>query len=267
MVTLDDFALVAEKLRGRITYLYLHLMGEPTIHPELTEMLKIAAESGFKVIITTNGTTLAEKGDILINGGVYKVSISLHSFEANRQNGINIDEYLDGCLSFAKKASEKGVITVLRLWNLDGENTRGENSLNCNILSKIGQIFPEELWVETRSGIRVGDKVFIEFAQKFKWPTEKENSRLTEEDDFFCHGLRDQIGILCDGTLVPCCLDSDGMLPLGNIFTSSFDEIMASQKVREFYRLVSARKCPSELCAGCEYARRFSKKKPKSIDN
>ena len=259
-VSLEDFVKTAEKLKGKVRYLYLHLMGEPTLHPQLAEMLKIADELGFEVIITTNGTTLAEKGDILLNNGkVHKVSISLHSFEANGISGINMSGYLAECFSFARAASDKGIITVLRLWNLDGSTTVGQNCLNGEILSAMKQFFDDSTWTETRSGLRLCEKVFLEYASKFEWPDSDRISDAEMTGDFFCHGLRDQIGILCDGTVVPCCLDSEGGIALGNIFESSYEDIMTSEKVRKFYDSVSARRCPSPLCATCEYARRFSK--------
>ena len=260
-VSLEDFERTTDKIKGRVTYLYLHLMGEPTIHPELCEILRIANEKGFKVIVTTNGTTLAEKGRLLIeNGKIHKVSISLHSFEANDKSGISMDKYLDDCFSFAREAALKDIITVFRLWNLDGEMTVGQNELNDKILTQMKRFFGDG-WVDTRSGKRICDKVFLEYGEKFEWPDVDGAELFSEEEKFFCHGLRDQIGILCDGTVVPCCLDSEGNIPLGNIFESSYDDIMGSEKVKNFYDSVSARRCPSALCATCEYARRFLRKK------
>lgn len=258
-VGLEDFIKTAEKLKGKIPYLYLHLMGEPTIHPNFGDILNISDEMGFKVIVTTNGTTLPEKADILLNyGRVHKVSISLHSFEANDKSGVKMDDYLSECFSFAQAAAEKGIITVLRLWNLDGETTTGANRRNDEILTQMKQFFLGE-WVKARSGLRLSDNVFLEYAAKFEWPDADKDALIFPDSDFFCHGLRDQIGILCDGTVVPCCLDSEGSIALGNIFESSYEEIMSSEKVKKFYDTVSARKCPSSLCATCEYARRFAK--------
>lgn len=251
-----EFEAVARKLQGKIEYLYLHLMGEPTIHPEIAKFLQIAGDLGFKVIITTNGTTLAEKGDILLGAdSLYKVSISVHSFEAN--DGKNMDEYLASCFDFAKKCSEKGKICVFRLWNLDGENTVGENDQNPYILDQMKQYFREE-WVDTRNGKRLENKVFLEYGEKFEWPDPmgEEESQV----DLFCHGLRDQIGILCDGTVVPCCLDSEGTIALGNIFESSFEDIINSDAAISFYNSFTKRKSPHKLCSNCGYARRFSKK-------
>ena len=259
-VSVEHFKNTAEKIRGKIPYLYLHLMGEPTIHPRLSEILEIAGENGFKVIITTNGTTLGEKGELLLGSdAIHKVSISLHSFEANEGIGC-MDEYLDGCFEFCQRAAQKGIISVMRLWNLDGEDTVGENENNPYILARMRQFFGDE-WVPSRSGMRIADKIFLEYGEKFDWPDPDKMAALDEKDGarYFCHGLRDQIGILCNGDVVPCCLDGEGTIVLGNIFKSSLEDILSSKHAKDFYNSFSAGKAPHPLCRTCGYAKRFSK--------
>ena len=261
-VSLENFERIAQKLSGKIPYLYLHLMGEPTVHPELSRILEIADSLGFKVIITTNGTTLAQKGDILLSSdAIYKVSISLHSIEANgKEKEGMMHEYLDSCFDFCKRASEKGIISVMRLWNLDGDETIGENSDNPEILTQMRQYFGGK-WAKTRSGMRIDDKVFLEYGEKFDWPDPTKIPELSESDDakYFCHGLRDQIGILWNGDVVPCCLDGEGTIVLGNLLDSTIEEILSSKQAKYFYDSFSAKKAPHPLCRTCGYAKRFTK--------
>ena len=113
-------------------------------------------------------------------------------------------------------------------------------------------------WVETRSGQRLCDRVFLEYGEKFEWP-DPEAEGMSDEDSF-CHGLRDQIGILSDGTVVPCCLDSEGTVNLGNIFSQTLDEILSSKKATDFYKCFTNRKSPTALCSSCGYAKRFTRK-------
>ena len=259
-ISTGDFEAVARKLSGRIPYLYLHLMGEPTIHPALTEILKIAGELGFKIIITTNGTTLAAKKNILLGSdAIHKISISVHSFEAN--SGLSsMDKYLHECFEFCRCAADKGIISVMRLWNLDGDETVGENTYNPEILDRMRQYFGDN-WVESRSGMRLADKVFLEYGEKFEWPDPDKIPELSDEDDskYFCHGLRDHIGILWNGDVVPCCLDGEGTIVLGNLLKSSLEEILESDMAKQFYNSFSARKAPHPLCRTCGYAKRFAK--------
>ncbi|MBR4944951.1 MAG: SPASM domain-containing protein, partial [Peptococcaceae bacterium] len=75
----------------------------------------------------------------------------------------------------------------------------------------------------------------------------------------FCYGLRDQLGVLCDGTVVPCCLDHDGDLALGNLFQQTLDEILQSPRAQAIYQGFSNRQAVEPLCRRCGYARRFTR--------
>ena len=118
-MTLSEFDRVTDALAGVTEYLYYHVMGEPLTHPDLPAMIRMAKEKGFRSAITTNGTLLPARGDQLIEAGVYKVNLSVHSFEDGEDAEAH-GAYLDGLLDFADRASRRGVLTVLRLWNLDG---------------------------------------------------------------------------------------------------------------------------------------------------
>ncbi|MBQ6051726.1 MAG: SPASM domain-containing protein [Clostridia bacterium] len=246
-MTAGDFETAAKKLRPFTDHIYPHLMGEPLCHPEFPLILDIAEKNGFNVIITTNGTLLSKQEQTLLESRALKrVNISLHSFEATAQQRT-IEEYLYGCLSFAKKAEGKTII-FLRLWNNGGMDAKNED-----IKGVIAYYFPLP-WTDSRNGAKIGENVFIEYGSRFDWPDiESEN----EGENVFCYGLRDQIGILCDGTVVPCCLDSDGNIPLGNIFTEELEDILQKPRATALYNGFSARKAAEELCRKCGYAKRF----------
>jgi len=112
---MEEFQHIIKKLKGITKYLYLHVMGEPLTHPLLPEFIQYATEEGFLVSVTTNGTLLSKRTEELLQSGVYKVNISVHSFE----EGSNEDyqNYISECIQFADKASRAGILTVLRLWN------------------------------------------------------------------------------------------------------------------------------------------------------
>ncbi len=244
-MTTDEFEFLAKSIKPHTNFLYFHLMGEPTLHPELEKLLKIAENLGFKVIITTNGTLLKKVHEVLLNSdALFKVSISLHSFEAN--SGVNEDSYFNSCFDFADKSSEKGIITVFRLWN-DG----GKNTLNTKIIDKLKIRFSGE-WVKNTKGIRIRKKLFIENGEKFEWPMYAEN----QAENIVCYGLKDHIGVLCDGTVVPCCLDYNGNLSLGNLFTDTLDNILASPKAVNFKNMLEQGKAPCEMCKRCGFVQK-----------
>ena len=246
VMTREELQVILPKLRGYTEYLYFHLMGEPLLHPFLRDFFDIANELGFKVILTTNGTLLNKRKDILLSAkALHKISISLHCYEAN-EIGISIDDYLISCFDFCRDAAEAGIIAVMRLWN-EG----GEDSLNQKILSEMHSYFPGE-WKEIYSGYKLCDKVFLEWGQKFDWPdVEAEYAGNTHS----CYGLRDQIGVLSDGTVVPCCLDAEGTINLGNIFETDLDEILNSPRAKSIKDSFEKRKITEELCKHCGYAK------------
>ncbi len=248
-----EFRYFGEKLRPYTKYLYLHLMGEPLLHPNLEELLAISEEFGFRVMITTNGTLLKERGELLcVSPVVEKVSISLHSFEGNEDCG-ELEHYLDTCIRFAQESSRAGKRCALRLWNLDGEDTQGVNDLNGMILKALGQAFPTP-WREGRRGTTLAPNLFLEWGERFNWP---DMSAPEEDKPSFCYGLRDQVGVLWDGTVVPCCLDHEGDIPLGSLREQTLEEILDSPRAKAIYNGFSQRKARETLCRRCGFSKRF----------
>lgn len=239
----EEFERLTDALRGRVNYLYFHLLGEPLTHPDLPLFIRRSAEKGFRPMLTTNGTLLGARGEELLDTPLYKISISLHAPEAN--GAFATEEYLSGCIDFARKAGNKGIIAVLRLWN-EG----GQESGNTEILRMLHKAFPEE-WTKNRSGFRLGGKVFLENGKKFEWP---DIAAPEIGEDFFCYGLRDQIGILSDGTVVPCCLDAEGICALGNLFDAPLDQILNSPRAKAIYDGFTEHKAVEKLCRTCGYA-------------
>lgn len=247
MMTVESFSSLLPKLRPWTDYLYFHLMGEPLCHPHLAQFLQLAGDAGFKVILTTNGTLLHKQKEILLSSpALHKVNISLHAFEANDLD-IPFETYLKQCFDFGKALEGKKLV-VYRLWNQGGADKK-----NTDILSSMKVFFPAP-WKAERKGTRIGDHVYLEYGEKFDWP---DLSTPESGDPVFCYGLRDQIGILCDGTVVPCCLDHEGDIALGNLYTDSLQNILETSRAKALYQGFSRKIAAEELCRKCGYARRF----------
>lgn len=253
MLTEAEFEQLTDALVGEVRFLYFHLLGEPLLHPSFPRFVRRAWEKGFYPILTTNGSLLAKCGQTVLENLPYKISISLHAPAAN--TAFADPAYFDTCIDFAKKAAEKGCITVLRLWNIGGE---GEME-NEGILQKLHAAFPGEWPPSHRESVRLSrDRVFLEWGEHFDWP-DPEAPAVPPDTEIFCHALRDHIGILCDGTVVPCCLDADGELALGNLFTQPLREIIGTERARAIYDGFTGHRAAEELCRRCGYARRFRK--------
>ncbi len=242
----EEFTFILDKLKNQTKYIYYHLMGEPLTHQLLPEFIKLASKSGYKSIITTNGTLLSKYGKELLSSGLHKVNISLHSFEKN--DNESHARYVSELSEFAKNAANRGTIVVFRLWNKGFDD--GKNDITVNLLRKniIGD------WTENTRGTRVREKIYLEYGDRFEWPDKNADIR---GNKYFCYGLKDHFGILSDGTVVPCCLDSDGVINLGNIFNDDIENILNSERA---LAMVDGFKCgiaSEDLCKRCGYAQRF----------
>ena len=246
-MTEEEFSALLPKIRPFSDYLYFHLMGEPLCHPLLARFLELAGQAGFKVILTTNGTLLPKMQEVLLHApALHQVNISLHAFEAN-DLAVPFSEYLRGCFAFGKAAEGKCIISY-RLWN-----GGGADELNGQILDAMAEYFPRP-WAEERRGPRLGQKIYLEYGDKFDWP---DLSAADNGERVFCYGLRDQIGVLCDGTVVPCCLDHEGDLALGNLHETTMDAILETDRAKAIYEGFQKGKAAEELCRRCGYATRF----------
>ena len=246
-MTEEDFAALLPRLQDWTDFLYFHVMGEPLCHPKLERFLEMAGNAGFKVILTTNGTLLPRRQEMLLRSpALHKVNISLHAFEANDLN-VPFAEYLQGCFAFGKAAEGNKLITY-RLWNAGGLAEK-----NQEILDAMHRFFPEP-WVQERRGVRIGQRIFLEYGDKFDWP---DLNAPEGGEQVFCYGLKDQIGVLCDGTVIPCCLDHEGDIALGNLFREELVDILAGDRAKAIYEGFCRGQAVEELCRKCGYARRF----------
>lgn len=243
---LGEFAHILDQLTDQTKYIYYHLMGEPLTHPQLPDFMRLAAGKGFRSVITTNGTLLKKHGAEILKAGIHKVNISLHSFEAQDEQGY--ERYLSEVAEFADTAANSGVVVVFRLWNRGHDGGKNDHAIRFLQSRLSGD------WAENTRGIRIRDKFYIEWGDRFQWP---DKDAAIQGDTFFCYGMRDHFGILCDGSVVPCCLDSDGIITLGNIFTENIADILASPRATAIAKGFERHIATEELCRQCSYAQRF----------
>ena len=246
-MTEGEFARILEQLSGKTEYVYYHLMGEPLTHPLLPRFMKMAAQKGFRSVLTTNGTLLKKRTEEILEAGIHKVSISLHSFEEGDESSFI--SYLEQVADFAETAVNRGVLISLRLWNKGCDGGR-----NDAIVAFLQRRFSEP-WTENSRGFRIRERLYLEWGDRFIWP---DKDAPIQSQTVYCYGMGDHFGILCDGTVVPCCLDSDGVINLGNVFEQELDEILHSQRAEAIRKGFQCRKASEELCRRCAYAQRFA---------
>ncbi len=243
-LTAEEFDQITEKVRGKVCFLYFHLMGEPLLHPLLPQFIMTAKEKGFKTVLTSNGTLLHRCMELL-DTLPHKIQLSLHSHESNERG--ELAEYMDEVMLFSTQAAQKGTCVVLRLWNQGGRDRENEE-----VMRLIEQYAPKP-WRERPDGFRLSDNLYLEFDRKFQWPDAKKE-RVGEKAQLYCKALTKQIGILSDGSLVPCCLDHDGDVILGNLFRQSLEEILSSPRAVTMTEAFKHHAASERLCQNCESA-------------
>lgn len=254
----EKFAHILEQVRPHTDYIYLHLLGEPTMHPQLETFLSMSHAHNLQVNLTTNGTLLESVQEVLLNAkALRQVNISLHSFESNETN-VEMAAYISSITAFINEATTRSnTIVSLRLWNMDSDALKGNHALNEGIMRQLEEELALDFSImealQHKRGIKLKEGVYLNMAEKFEWP---DKDKVAVQEEVFCYGLRDQIGILVDGTVVPCCLDNEGHLSLGNIFTTPLKEIIASERSQRIYNGFSNRRATEHLCKTCYYAQR-----------
>lgn len=256
---IEKFRQILDEIRPYTKHIYFHVKGEPLLHTKIDQLLDISHEEGFKVNITTNGTLLHKAIPKLEEKpALRQINFSLHSFEGH-SGSKNRLAYIQSVLGFAKKMAASGVIISLRLWNLNkGHETNEEKKINREALGIIETEFKLDQQIKEKvvpgSGLKLAERIYLNQDHQFDWP-----SLDAEEDDGvgFCHALRNQAGILVDGTVIPCCLDGEGVLKLGNIYQQSFSEIINGERATNIYDGFSRRIAVEELCRKCGYRKKF----------
>lgn len=260
----EEFDLLTDRVRGKVCFLYFHLMGEPLLHPLLPQFVTMAREKGFKTVLTSNGTLL-HRAMALLDTLPHKIQLSLHSHESNARGEPS--EYMDQVMRFSTQAAGKGTCMVLRLWNQGGMDRENEE-----VMRLIEKYVPKP-WKERPDGFRLCDNLYLEFDRKFEWPggggraaSDESDGKQEESDgkleaspskskqEYFCKALIKQIGVLSDGSLVPCCLDHDGDVILGNLFHQSLEEILASPRAQALVEGFRHHAATEPLCQSCESA-------------
>ncbi|WP_107839991.1 radical SAM/SPASM domain-containing protein [Metasolibacillus meyeri] len=259
LIKVEQFNKILDEIRPHTKYIYLHVKGEPLLHPRIDQLLDAAHEKGFKVNITTNGTLIKKNFHKLLGKpALRQMNFSLHSFDGH-EGSENREKYLGDILHFVREASEHNILISYRLWNLQKDTLSDVVARrNRETLEMLEQEYNLDYLIEERvepgKGIKIGRNIYLNQDHEFRWP-----SLLAPEDSGkgFCHALRSHAAILVDGTVVPCCLDGEGVINLGNVHETSFSDIVENERANRLVEGFSRREAVEELCKKCGYRQKF----------
>lgn len=230
----DEFKIILKKLEGYTNYLYFHVMGEPLLHPYINEFIDYATEQNFFVNITTNGYLIKR---VVNNENIRQINISLHSYDENYH--ISLEEYLHNVVETCDKLS-KHTFVAYRFWLNSKYTEEIVNYLNNYYNKKI----------ELVNNFKIKENIFISINEEFIWP-DFANNYYSEKGK--CYALKDHLGILVNGDVVPCCLDSDGIIKLGNIFSEEISDVIKSERYQNMLKGFQKNYKCEELCRKCNF--------------
>jgi radical SAM protein with 4Fe4S-binding SPASM domain len=235
-LSLEEFKIILDKIKPYTRYLYFHIMGEPLMHHMINYFIDYATTEGFKVNITTNGYLIDRIKD---NKNIRQINISLHSY-SNKYN-ISLDKYLNKICNVIDNMSNNGTYVSLRLWVTDMNTKDILDYLNKRYNTNINAI---------EDNIKIKDRIYLSSFHRFIWP---DMGNDYWDSTGTCYGTRNHIGILVDGTVVPCCLDSKGIINLGNIYSDKLEDIINSKRYKAIKEGFCNNKKIEELCRHCKF--------------
>jgi len=253
-MSLEFFESILIQLQPYTKEITYHIFGDPLTLSNLESYLDISHKYNFKVHITTTGYYLANfKGSLFLHPCIKQVNFSLNSFNKNDMN-MTLDEYLKPMFDICSlKLKEKRHNFVnFRLWNMD--NLNSEDTFNQKITLKLENFFNISLKnIDYKNSIRLENQIKLDFDEYFQWPSMES----THNTNGTCQGLKSHFGILSSGVVVPCCLDSFGIVNLGNLNKISLDEILQSNRTQAIINGFKENIAVEELCKKCIYKERF----------
>lgn len=232
-VSMDEFSIILDKLVNVTKYLYFHVLGEPLLHPLINQFINEAVKRGFFVNITTNGYLINKIED---NKNIRQLNISLHSY--NSKYGISLKDYLDNILYQVDKLADTTIINY-RIW-VKGEYVN-------DIIKYLSEYYKVKI---DFTKMKIKDNIYFDVEKEFIWP-DLDNNYYNETGK--CYGLITHFGILVDGTIVPCCLDSKGIINLGNIYRDDISSVLNSMRVKKMISGFKENKKCEELCKHCKF--------------
>ena len=247
-MSIDEFKIVINKIKDYTDSVYLHVKGEPLLHSNLDKILDICDDNNIKVNITTNGTMLKNKKNVLFKHKIKQINVSLHS-ENNNSNYF--ENVFDTCDELSKNTT-----IVYRIWAL---STLEIKDISTKIVDKIKKHYSLSTDIVnkiiTDKNIKIKDNIYVDKNLEFDWP------KITDNKNSFgtCLGTKTHIAILSNGTITACCLDSNGVINLGNIYTDNLSDVLKTTKFIEINNGFKNNKIINDLCKSCTYRNRFKK--------
>ncbi len=207
-----------------IKSLKLYFFGEPLLHPEIGEMLRIAATVCPRVELTTNGMALTiSKAQAILDSGIHYVRISVYPYISYPMNVMR---------------------NVHRLWEMRGGRktpvicAKVFSPSEAELIRPFYHLITDEIAVE---GLHTIGSEFVQISQQ------------PHDDRKACPYPFYNLVVKSNGDVVPCCVAWEDSLVVGNVRDQSLLEIWQGDKLARIHRLhLEGRAGELTACASCD---------------
>jgi len=255
IMDINLFDNICSQVKSYTKDIALHIFGDPLTLSNLEKYLDIALKHNLKVHITTTGYFLNNFNlNIFLHKAIKQINFSLNSYNKNSMS-ISLKEYLEPMFELCDIKLKNKIHNFInfRLWNIDNID---DNIFNQEILQELSNKFNISLKdINYNKSIRLENQILINFDKYFEWPNLDSN----HYSNNYCYGLTSQIGILSSGVVVPCCLDSFGVINLGDINKTKLKDIINSKKALDIVDGFKNNIAVEELCQKCTFKDKFKK--------
>lgn len=241
---LELFERVCQQVAPLTQSVTFHLLGDPLYLKNFPLYLQIAQKYHLSVEIVTSGLYLCKfPHSLLLSPPIKQISISLSALESLKEEMR--EKVVKDCLELIKthQESKSQVYINLRMH---------ADKINHSLAHRLTQSFSVENDLSQKGRVRLAYKVFLLLTKSFEW-ARAEGERESGEVRKKCYGLLSQIAILSNGVVVPCCIDCDGGIALGNLKTQSLEEILDSKRARDIIKGFKRGVAIEEQCKVCTY--------------
>jgi pyruvate-formate lyase-activating enzyme len=217
---------------------YLHICGEPLLHKQSVEFIRYAADLGFKPILTTNATLLTtELTAKLLASGLSRIEFSFEGvtpeiFETTRL-GAKYDVVHRNIMDFLEqnRAAGKPVHTELVVVDLPHVEAR----LLRDYCEKMRAHFDT-----------------VNLSGYFDWLGRVETVKYERSHYRGCAATDTDLNVLWDGRVVPCCMDVDGAMVIGDFTKQCYLEILADLRRHALRERLQCGQLKGLLCSQCQ---------------
>ena len=256
---LDLFSQIIDDIGDHLILIQFWNQGEPFLHEDLLDMVKLAKSKGIPTMTSTNGHFLnsLEHVENIIDSGLDEIIVSLDgvdqtTYEKYRIGG-NFQRVVNGIRKLSK-AKEKHK-TKRPLINLQFLVLK-HNQHQIDRLVKLAK----ELHVDilTLKSVQVYNrnqaKQFLPDNRKYRrYVYQRDFYRLKSQIKNWCYYLWYGSVLNWDGTIVPCCFDKNCDYPIANLsqFNSSFYDIWKGKELQNFRKKILKQRRDIDMCKNC----------------